>query len=82
MSNDRVGSLALQPKRQRVWGDDQTSTQMRKTIVSSMGIDLRADRAESMRRHKRLRAAVRLALLWLALGVGALLVRWLIRVLV
>ena len=81
MSDDRVGSLALQPKRPRVWGDDQTSTRMRKAIVSSMGIDLRVDRAESMRRHKRSRAAVKIVLLWLALGVGALLVRWLVRVL-
>lgn len=30
MSNDQVGSLALLPKRPRVWGDDQTTTLARK----------------------------------------------------
>lgn len=30
MSNDQIGSLALLPKRPRVWGDDQTTTLARK----------------------------------------------------
>ncbi len=58
MSEDQIGSMALLPKRPRVWGDDQTTTRMGKALAMAVGIDLSGPQAESMRRHRRAKRRV------------------------
>ena len=75
MSEHPVGSLALLPKRPRVWGDDQTTTRMQKAIAMAAGVDLSSPAAVSMRRYRRAAIWAYLALVALGAVVVALVVR-------
>ncbi len=75
MSNDQVGSLALLPKRPRVWGDDQTTTRMQKAIAMAAGIDIAGPAELSMRRYRRTAIAVSIALTLLGAVVAVLVIR-------
>lgn len=81
VSEHPVGSLALLPKRPRVWGDDQTTTRIGKAIAMAVGAEVSGPRVESMRRHRRARR--RLSLAAAAVGVAVVVVvlrgaaRWL-----
>lgn len=75
MSDPNFGSLALLPKRPRVWGDDQTTTRMQKAVAMAAGIDLSSPAALSMRRFRRTAMWVYLALAALGAVVVVLVLR-------
>lgn len=81
MTDQNLGSLALLPKRPRVWGDDQTTTRMEKALAMAVGVDLAGPQVQSMRRHRRWAMAVYVTLVAGGGIVAALLLhavmRWL-----
>lgn len=75
--NTDFGSLAIVRKRQRVHGDDSTTTIAGKVAAMAGGINLR-DPVRSIRRHRQARTRLIVVIVALAV-VAALAVRWAVR---
>ena len=71
MTTDDIGSLQVAPKRLHVWGDDHTSTMLRKKEAMAQGITL--DRPINYKPQHRRSARGIVAGVILGLGVWALL---------